>query len=306
MSTNSKHTSISPLQAAAGVVRISFLTLTAICIFLGIALARHEQGSVDILRVIFILIAALSAHASVNVLNEYEDFKSGLDMKTHRTPFSGGSGTLPQSPQYASLAKWLGIALSLLSLGIGAWLAYTSGPWLWGLGALGLILVWTYTGILNKNPWLCLVAPGLGFGACMVLGTEYALTGEFSWSGLISGITVGLMSSSLLLLNQFPDRDADAEVGRNHLIIRYGYEAGVKVLIGMLTAAFCFLAIGVLWKALPLAAVISLVPSGLFIRMLPLILDHPNNTENLVPAMKQNVLLVNITPLLLAIGIFFG
>jgi 1,4-dihydroxy-2-naphthoate octaprenyltransferase len=38
-------------------------------------------------------------HGAVNAFNEYEDIKSGLDFKTQRTPFSGGSGTIVPVPE---------------------------------------------------------------------------------------------------------------------------------------------------------------------------------------------------------------
>ncbi len=41
------------------------------------------------------LLGLLLAHVSVNVLNDYFDYRSGVDLKTQRTPFSGGSGILP-------------------------------------------------------------------------------------------------------------------------------------------------------------------------------------------------------------------
>ncbi|MAK74397.1 MAG: prenyltransferase, partial [Pseudomonadales bacterium] len=44
---------------------------------------------------LLVLLGALAAHGAVNVLNEYADFHSGLDLHTERTPFSGGSGYLP-------------------------------------------------------------------------------------------------------------------------------------------------------------------------------------------------------------------
>ena len=48
-----------------------------------------------LLPLILALAGGLLAHISVNALNEYLDFTSGLDLTTLRTPFSGGSGTLP-------------------------------------------------------------------------------------------------------------------------------------------------------------------------------------------------------------------
>ena len=49
------------------------------------------------------------AHTSVNALNEYQDFKSGLDLITVKTPFSGGTKSLPENPQKAHLALITGL-----------------------------------------------------------------------------------------------------------------------------------------------------------------------------------------------------
>ena len=56
-----------------------------------------------------IVIGAVSAHISVNMLNEYFDFKSGLDLKTEITAFSGGSGALPDNPEMAGTILIIGL-----------------------------------------------------------------------------------------------------------------------------------------------------------------------------------------------------
>lgn len=69
---------------------------------------------------------ATLAHISVNTLNEYEDFKSGLDFQTFKTPFSGGSGTLPNHPNIAPQTLWLGLLSLAVTIGIGLYFVVIS------------------------------------------------------------------------------------------------------------------------------------------------------------------------------------
>ncbi len=84
-----------------GPMRLPFLILTPACVVLGLATAVWRSGEVSWFRFILALIGAVFAHISVNAFNEYFDLKTGLDYKTERTPFSGGSGTLPERPEFA-------------------------------------------------------------------------------------------------------------------------------------------------------------------------------------------------------------
>ncbi len=82
------------LKAIFQSMRLPFLTLTFACVFLGMSIAVANQVSINILILMLALLGAPLAHISVNTLNEYFDFKSGLDLNTVKTPFSGGSGAL--------------------------------------------------------------------------------------------------------------------------------------------------------------------------------------------------------------------
>lgn len=66
--------------------------------------ALWTSGQVHWTDAALALLGALSAYISVNVFNEYIDFKTGLDLVTRRTPFSGGSGTLPANPEMTEFA----------------------------------------------------------------------------------------------------------------------------------------------------------------------------------------------------------
>ena len=97
-------------------MRPSFLVLTLACVFLGLCTSLATGASIDKLVFFLIFIGAMSAHISVNMLNEYHDFKSGLDFKTMKTPFSGGSGALPNNPKVANAVLLLGLLTLFLSL----------------------------------------------------------------------------------------------------------------------------------------------------------------------------------------------
>ena len=108
-------------------MRLPFLILTPACVVLGLATAIWTKGTVNWFHFVLVLIGAVSAHISVNSFNEYFDYKSGLDEKTRRTPFSGGSGRLQQNPELgkpALIMAW--IFLSLVGI-IGVYFAWKIG-----------------------------------------------------------------------------------------------------------------------------------------------------------------------------------
>ena len=164
-----------------GPMRLPFLILPPACVLLGISTAVWTQGRINPLYTILAFVGAIAAHISVNALNEYSDFRSGLDLNTRRTPFSGGSGTLPANPGMARTALIIGLVTAALASLIGIYFLVVWGPALLPVGLLGLIVILTYTDLITRYPLLCLLAPGLGFGPLMVMGTDFVLTGEYSW-----------------------------------------------------------------------------------------------------------------------------
>ena len=150
--------------------RPSFLVLTPICVFLGYSAALYNHYAIDYLLLTLILIGALCAHISVNMLNEYHDFRSGLDAKTIKTPFSGGSGALPANPDMAPFILMLGLVTLSITVLIGFYFISVRGLQLLPIGLVGVILILTYTQWLNRYPLICLIAPGAGFGLLMVIG----------------------------------------------------------------------------------------------------------------------------------------
>ncbi|MGM0426211.1 MAG: hypothetical protein ACQEQ7_03115 [Thermodesulfobacteriota bacterium] len=88
------------LKYLTGPMRVPFLILTPACVLLGLATADWSSSTIHPLYGVVTLIGAMAAHISVNAFNEFFDFKSGLDFRTRRTPFSGGSGEAECGDQY--------------------------------------------------------------------------------------------------------------------------------------------------------------------------------------------------------------
>ncbi|MCS7337144.1 MAG: prenyltransferase [Verrucomicrobiae bacterium] len=294
------------LKYLLGPARPPFLLLTPACVALGVGTAVWTTGHVAPIDVVIVLIGALAAHVSVNALNEYFDFKSGLDFRTQRTPFSGGSGTLPQKPEYAPHALAIGVGSFIITALVGVYFLAKRGLALLPLGVLGLAIVGAYTVWITRRPLLCLVAPGLGFGPLMVMGTNFALTGQYTWTAFVASLVPFFLVSNLLLLNQFPDVEPDRQVGRRHLPIVLGRRAASIVYGAFLLLAYVALVAGVFAAYLPRASLFGLITVVAAVPAAIGAYKHADNVQGLLPFMTANVLINLLTPVLVAVGLFIS
>jgi len=293
-------------MAIFGPMRLPFLVLTPACVVLGAATAVWSGSELNLFYLILTLLGAIAAHISVNALNEYHDFKSGLDFNTEPTPFSGGSGALPKSPEKGHFALITGLISLAVTAFIGIYFLYVRGLWLLPLGVLGLIIVVVYTKWVTRNPFLCLIAPGLGFGPLMVMGTDFVLSGSYSWTSFAASLVPFFLVSDLLLLNQFPDVEADEGVGRRHFPIAIGRKASVKVYVIFLGCAYVSVIVGYLSDVLPLTGFLALASIVLAIPTARGVAKCADDIPKLIPHMGKNVVINILTPALLAIGLFVG
>lgn len=286
--------------------RPSFLVLTPVCVFLGVSTALTIQSQVNLQMIFVILLGAITAHISVNTLNEYYDFKSGLDLVTEKTPFSGGSGALPGNPEMANSVFIAGMASLLVTVMIGIYLIVQYGFQILPIGLAGVVIIFTYTQWLNRFPLLCLFAPGIGFGILMVVGTHVILTGGHSLLPWLVSLVPFFLINNLLLLNQYPDKDADASVGRKTFPIAFGMRNSSIVYGLFMFASFALILLFIVKGYLPQLSYIALLP------MLPALFSligafkYSTDIGNYPPYMGANVVAAILTPLLLGLSIVYG
>ena len=189
---------------------------------------------------------------------------------------------------------------------IGFFFIYVWGWALLPLGLMGLFLLIAYTPWLTRNPLICLFAPGLGFGVFMVMGTDFVLTGSYSWTAFIASLMPMFLVSNLLLLNQFPDAEADKAIGRKHLPIFAGKFLSALVYSSFLLLAYFSILAGVLTGYLPKASLLGLgtlvlsIPTGIGV------IRYYKDREKLLPFMGLNVAINLLTPVLVGIGFLLG
>ena len=290
-----------------GPMRPPFLILAPACTLAGIGVAFWRMdGQINWWFAVLCILGAVAAHISVNALNEYFDFKSGLDAKTRRTPFSGGSGTLPANPQAAGYAFITGIVGLAVVAAIGAIFTIQRGWGIVPLGLLGMLVIYIYTTWLLKLPFLSLISPGLGFGTLVVMGTDFVLTGSYSLPGFLVSLVPFFLVSNLLLLNQFPDVEADKTIHRRHYPITIGRQVSAKIFVAFYALAYLAILVGVFVFHTPYLSLLGLLTLVFAIPASLCALRNAVDIPKLIPALGQNVLVNILTPVLVAIGFFIG
>lgn len=237
------------------ITRMPFTSASILPILaVGAYFAGVGDGLFNILNFVLCIFGVLIAHLSVNVLNDYFDFKDGTDEENNDyfQQVSGGSRAIELGLITLAGTKKLGIILTIFALLIGGVILFSTNPANVDT-VLMITLIGLFLGYFYTAPPLRLVARrGLGeltifltFGPLITLGTAFAIfNGDLSMAQehlmncLYIGIPMGLLTTNILLINEFPDMKSDTKTNKNHLVVTFGKKASrwIYLLILGLTA----------------------------------------------------------------------
>ncbi len=281
------------------VIRAPFLPLAIVLAFLGTCIAWYD-GAFHLGHALLVGFGILMAHISVDVLNEYFDYKSGIDLETHKTPFSGGSGALPAGLISPKQALWLGLSAFVILIPIGVYFVLVKGWLLLPLLLVAALCILIYSPVILKLKWPEW-APGMGLGSLPILGAYFAQTGEYTWPVVIASIPSFILVHNLLLLNEFPDVEADRKAGRKTTPITLGKtKAGIFYSV-MTVLVYLWIIGAVIAGQMPKFSLIALLTLPFAVKAIQGALKSEDMSK-LMPAMASNVIVVLLTQLLLGIG----
>lgn len=203
----------------------------------GIALA-YADGKGKVLPATLCVLFALVMQVAANFINDLFDFLKGTDGADRLGPERAcAQGWITPSAMKRGiavtivLAGCVGLALlwqTFFSQGTEAW-------WLVAIGALCIVFAFLYTTLLSY----C----GMGdvlvwvfFGFVPVCGTYYVQAGCITSHAMWLSAAVGLVVDTLLVLNNYRDRDTDRMSGKHTLISVLGERFGryYYLAVGML------------------------------------------------------------------------
>ena len=216
------------LRHYAGISRMPFLLLPVALVAVGTGASAWETGSVHLLRAFFALLGLLFLHIGVNAINEASDAKRGIDSPRPATPFSGGSGTVPSGRLSVREAYRFGIAMTAAGGLIGIGFIFVVGWKMIPLILAAVVLVAGYTDLFARIG-LGEAAAGLGLGLLPVIGSALVQTGTVPGAAVAAGVISFILTFELLLLNEFPDQEADRKGGRKNLVLMLGPRRAARV-----------------------------------------------------------------------------
>ncbi|MCK4862715.1 MAG: prenyltransferase [Dehalococcoidales bacterium] len=283
--------------------RPQFLTLTVVLAFLGTVIAWYYDYF-HLGHAILAGIGLLFTHISVNTLNDYFDYRSGIDLATKRTPFSGGSGILPEKLLSPRQVLWLGLGSLILAVPIGIYFTVVSGWPLLPLLLVAAFFILLYCPLILKRPWPEWVA-GAGMGTLPILGMAFVQMGSYTWEVVIAAIPSGFLVHNLLLLNEFPDAEADRQADRKTVVITSGKKSAAIFYTVVAIAVYVWIIAWVAADYMPVWTLLALITLPLTIRAINGAIHH-DDPSKFMPGMAANVMVMLATQLLIGIGFVLG
>ena len=282
------------------IIRIRFLLASVIAVSLGLAINWWQTGNIEIFDAILIMCGVLSLHASVDLLNDYWDFKRGIDTVTQRTKMSGGTGVLPEGLLKPKQVYAAGIIFLLVGAAIGTYFVFTDGI------IIGLILAFAVLSVYFYSTKI--VDWGLAEifivikGTMIVIGTCFIQTTQITESAILGGIVVGILSSFVLFITSFPDHDADKAKGRKTLVINLGKQKACSLFWVFPIIFYSVSIFAIIIGVFPIFCLIILSTIPLVIKFGKKLKQNYEKLDKLLPIMSSTLVFSRVTGILLVAG----
>lgn len=281
-------------------IRVRFLLASVIAVSVGLSINWWQNATFGLFEAVLTFAGVAALHASVDLLNDYWDYKRGIDSATKRTKMSGGTGVLPEGLLTPKSVYRAGIAFLIIGSAIGSYFVIVDGIIIAVILGFAIISIYFYsTKIVDSGLAEFFVAVK---GTMIVLGTFFIQSNQIVVEAILGGIVVGILSSLVLFVASFPDHDADKSKGRKTLVI----------LLGKQKASLIFW----LFPAISYGIIASCVALGLFPTLsliafasIPLIIKgglglkrNYDSVDSLEPSLHSTLMFGRITGALFAVS----
>ena len=281
-------------------IRIRFLLASAIAAANGMAVAVWKYGVFDLSSAVLTFAGVLCLHASVDLLNDYWDYKRGIDKITKRTKFSGGTGVLPENLLEPKIVYRIGIVFLIIGGLLGMYFVAIKGLTILIILGFAILAIYFYsTRIVNVGLGEVFVTIK---GTMIVLGSFYVQVGIIEPAAIYVGIIIGILSACVLFVNSFPDYEADRISGRRTLVILLGKQRAAKIISLPIIAPYILITIGIFLGYTRFFSLICLLSIPYVFKISKHIGEH-EYVEKFIPVMAATVTYARITGILLAISL---
>ena len=285
-------------------IRVKFLLASVIAVSLGLSLAWYSGHSIDILHALLTFAGVISLHASVDLLNDYWDFKRGIDTKTKRTKMSGGTGVLPEGLLKPKSVYIVGIAFLILGAIIGIYFVIIFGITIGLILGFAILSVYFYsTKIVNWGLSEIFVTIK---GTLIVLGTYFIQSQSFDDLTVLAGVVIGILSSMVLFVTSIPDHDADKEKGRRTLVIVFGMSNVVRTFLIFPVLVYGVIIYGVIMDIFPVYSLIVLLAKPFLILAILHLKDLEKSETMIIRSMTNSLYFSRVAGALFVLSFLIG
>lgn len=282
------------------VIRIRFLLASVIAVSVGLALNWWQNSTIEPLDAFLTFAGVMALHASVDLLNDFWDFKRGIDTKTPKTKMSGGTGVLPEGLLKPSSVYRAGIAFLMIGSAIGAYFVITDGIIIAIILGFAILSIYFYsTKIVDSGLGEFFVAVK---GSMIVLGTFFIQSGQVTAESILAGIVVGSLSSLVLFIASFPDHDADKSKGRKTLVIAVGKQKATKLFWAFPFVSYIAIIVGVSLNLFPVISLISFLSIPLVVKSGLGLKNNYDSVDRLIPFMSSTLMFSRVTGVLFVVS----
>jgi len=218
------------------------------------------------------LVGSIFIQIGTNLANDYSDAKRGADTEDRLGPVRVTSSGLV-APRRVLYATWLAFGVAVAA---GIYLATVAGWVIIVVGAASIAAGVLYTG--GPRPY---GYAGMGelfvflfFGLVAVNGSYYVQLEGLDWLPFWLSISVGCLSTAILVVNNVRDIDTDRRAGKRTLAVRLGRERTRRLYAGLLACAYVALPVGLLLADGPAWAMLGCLSLPLALRPMNAVLTR--------------------------------
>jgi len=271
-------------------LRAPFLAGSIVPVLIG-ASDRFSTAHISFVAFLVTLGGVVFLHLGANLINDYYDARGSDPVNLKVTPFSGGSRVIQDKEVAPNAILILALWFFCLALACGIWLTFKGRLYVMVIGVAGLVAGWIYSG-----PPLQLMSKGWGeiliflaFGPLITFGTYYALSGDLSMRAFLLGVPQGFLITGVIWINEFPDYEADKQVGKQNLVVRLGLEKSRYLYAIIMLLSFVCLLVYVITSYISYLALVVFFSLPFALKAIHIAWHHYEEYEKIIPAQALTI-----------------